>query len=269
MARADDGLMGEGDPSPLDVPGAAPAVLALHGFGGTPLEVELVVRVAEELGLRAHAPLLPGHGTHASELARTGWTDWARGAEEALSLVTRGGRPAIVVGLSLGSLLAVHLAATRPAEVLGLGMLANALRLSSPFPTWPLRVVERLGLAGFSVPKKGADIADPVARATHLTYRAQPVRSAIEVLNAGPRVEPLLARIRVPAFIAHGEGDVVCPVGNAHRAARALGSTDRTVLLLPRSHHIVTRDLDRDLLRSELSRFLRRVAGLPHTPVEP
>jgi esterase/lipase len=54
-------MIGVGDPAPLAVPGRAPAVLAIHGWSGTPQEVALVVEVAGELGLEAEAPLLPGH----------------------------------------------------------------------------------------------------------------------------------------------------------------------------------------------------------------
>ena len=122
------------------------------------------------------------------------------------------------------------------------------------------RAVDRLGLPDFSMPKAGADIADAEARATHLTYGLQPVHAAIEVLRAGERVEAILGGISQPAFIAHGQGDVVCPVANAERVAGLLGSADKTVVILPRSHHIVTRDHDRALLRSELRAFLVRVA---------
>lgn len=261
MARDRGALVGRGNPGPLDVAGGGPAVLAIHGYGGTTLEVALVVEIAAELGLRAHAPLLPGHGTHAAALARTGFPDWLGAAEAALSRVASPGAPAIVVGLSLGSLLAAHLAAARPAEVLALGMLANATRLAAPFPELPLRIFDRLGLRNFSVPKQGADISDAEARATHLTYGLQPVNGAIEVLHAGERTLALLPQIRCPAFIAHGAGDHVCPVSNAPLVASRLGGSDHTVVILPRSFHIVTRDLDRALLRSELRRFIARVAG--------
>ena len=206
--HAAQALMGEGDPTPLVAPGEAPELLAFHGFGGTPLEVALLVDVAQSLGLGAHAPLLPGHGTSARDLAKTGFAEWSQAAEAALDELAE---PAIVAGLSLGSLLAAHLAATRPKRVRALVMLANACWLSSPFPAWPLRVVSLLGLPDFSVRKAEADIADPVARRTHLTYPTQPVHAAIEVLRAGQRVQSELPRIRCPVLIAHGRRDRVCP----------------------------------------------------------
>jgi carboxylesterase len=266
MTAADRGALHGADPSPVRVDGKGPAVLALHGYGGTAFEVRLVVEVAEELGLAAYAPLLPGHGTHATDLARTRFPDWLGGAESALDSLLGGAGRAVVVGLSLGSLIAAHLAASRK-EVCAIGMLANATRLFFPFPDLALRLVDRLGLADFSVPKVGSDIADAEARATHPGYGLQPIRGAVEVLRAGKRTEKLLPDVHVPAFIAHGAHDHVCPVANAERVARLLGSRDKTVLILPRSQHIVTRDLDRDVLRRELKAFLVALRdSLDHSP---
>jgi carboxylesterase len=261
MARDREGLMGEGEPSPIDHAGGWPAVLAFHGFGGTPLEIALVTDIAKDQGLRAVAPLLPGHGTNTRNLARTNFRDWCYAANVALDALVLPGSPAIVVGLSLGSLLAAYLAATRPSDVLALGMLASATRLTPLTTAWPLRIIEKLGLPDFGIPKAGADIQDPVARANHLTYRLQRVRGAIEVMRAGARVEKLLGDVHCPAFIAHGRLDHVCPVANAERVAKELGSTDKTVVILERSAHIITRDYDREQLRTALGEFVGRMAG--------
>jgi carboxylesterase len=261
MARDREALMGEGDPSPIEVAGGTPAVLAFHGFGGTPLEIALVVDVAKALGLRAKAPLLPGHGTNTRDLAHTSWKDWSAAANRALDELEKPGSPVIVIGLSLGSLLAAHLAATRPKDVLALGMLATATRLTPLTTAWPLRLIEKLRLPDFGIPKAGADIQDPKARANHLTYGLQRVWGAIEVMRAGARVEKILGDVHCPTFIAHGRLDHVCPVANAERVAKELGSTDKTVVILERSAHIITRDYDRETLRRELQGFVGRVAS--------
>ncbi len=154
MAADRGALRGVGDPSPVELSGRAPTVLAIHGFGGTPVEVSLVVEVAQELGLGAHAPLLPGHGTHARDLARTRWSDWRSAAEGALDAACRPAK-AIVIGLSLGSLLAAHLAAARGKDVQALGMLASAPRLSWPFGSGSL--ISRRPRAGrtSAIPTRG------------------------------------------------------------------------------------------------------------------
>ncbi len=236
--------------------GLLPGVLGIHGFGGTSEEVRLVVDVAAELGRKALAPLLPGHGTHADDLAKTRFSDWVLAAERSLEEL---GAPSIVVGLSLGSLLATHLAVTQSSKVRGLVLLANAFWLKSPFPAWPLGAVSRLGLPDFRLPKVAADIADPEARRTHLTYGEHPVRAAAEVQRAGVLMRERLQEVRVPTLIVHGKRDRVCSVANAERVRERLGSTDVRVVILPRSRHIITRDVDRDLLAKELRAFLRRV----------
>lgn len=251
-------LIGPGDPSPRRVDGAAPAVLALHGFGGTPCEVDLVVEVARSLGRRALAPLLPGHGTHAAELSRTRWADWATAAERALDDVAPRGERAVVVGLSLGSLLAIHLASSRPERTLAVALLAPATRLATPFPSLALAAVEALGLPDFAVRKAGADLADPEARRTHTTYETQPVHAAISVRAAGARARSRLPGVRAPLLILHGARDRVCPSHNASEIAGWAGSKDIRVRIFPRSRHILTRDVERDEVAAELRAFLSR-----------
>ena len=248
-------LLGPGDPAAIQIDGAGPPILGIHGFGGTPLEVELVGEVARSLGRRAHLPLLPGHGTHADDLSRTGWDDWAAAAVAALE---REAEPAIVVGLSLGSLLATHLAVTHPERVKALVLLANAFWLAAPFPAWALYAVGALKLPDFRLPKVAADIADPEARRTHLTYGEHPVHAAVAVERAGARMRLRLPEVQAPTLIVHGSRDRVCPVANAERVAARLGTRDVRVVVLPRSRHILTRDLERAEVAAELRQFLQR-----------
>jgi carboxylesterase len=251
-------LIGPGDPAPVFEDGDTPAVLGIHGFGGTPLEVELVADVARTLGRRVHLPLLPGHGTHSEDLARTRWQDWAEAVEAALDRVSPSGEPAVVVGLSLGSVLATHLAVTRPERVRALVLLANAFWLAAPFPAWALRAVGALSLPDFRLPKVAADIADPEARRTHLTYGEHPVHAAVAVERAGAAMRSRLSEVRVPTLVLHGARDRVCPVANAERVASRLGTRDVRVVVMPRSRHILTRDLERAEVAAELRRFLER-----------
>ena len=53
-----------------------------------------------------------------------------------------------------------------------------------------------------------------------------------------------LGQIRCPTLIIHGALDRVCPVSNAWRVAIQLGTKDVRVVILPRSQHIITRDVE-------------------------
>jgi carboxylesterase len=257
-------LLGEGDPSAISVQGlpGRGALLAFHGFGGTPKEVRTVIDSALPLRLFARAPRLPGHGDSARELLQATLPDWLDAAEAALfDLGDLAGTRVVVAGLSLGSLLAAHLAARHPERVSGLIMLSTATRLRFVSPGLPLLVCERVAPFGnlFYTRKTGADIRDPEARSRHLTYDVNPVKSAIEVLRAARIVRSELGQIRCPTLVIHGRRDRVCPVSNAYQFAKSIGTKDVKVAIMPRSGHIVTVDLDRLEVAARTQEFLRRV----------
>jgi carboxylesterase len=233
-------------------------VLALHGFGATPDEVAIVVETAARRGLRACAPLLPGHGRSVAELGKTSFNDWLETARASFAELAADG-PVICAGLSLGSLLALSVTLERPRQVRGLILMANALWVRRPFPDWALRAVDASGMPDFWFPKGRPGIADATARDTHQSYDADPVHAAISVLRAGDRLRGRLSEIQCPTLLLHGARDRVCPVSNAWRAAALLGTRDARVVVLPSSEHVVTRDGDREQLQSCVGEFLGRV----------
>lgn len=259
-------LTGHGDPSPISVNGApgAPAMLAFHGFAGTPNEVRPITDVATRIGWWARAPRLAGHGTTAASLLDVGWREWSHDAAVALrELRELSGAPVVVCGVSLGSLLATHLAATFPGDVAGLVALSSAIALRFWTIGLPLSLCERYRPFGnrMYVAKQGADIRDPDARAAHLTYDVNPIAGALEVLRAGRIVRAELANVRCPTLVLHGLYDRVCPVANAHRFAGALGTRDVEVGIMPQSGHILSVDVDRATVAMRVERFLTRIAS--------
>lgn len=263
-------LRGEGIINPVDVPGRFPGLLALHGFGCVPDEVGLLSGLGVELELTTRAPLLPGHGLTVAEFAKTRYPDWYTSAERhffELSAAT----PVIVGGQSMGAVLALDLASRHPERCAGLVLFANAVRLASPFPSVAITVASLLKVPDFALPKtKGPDLIDPVARATHTTYAAQPFHAARSLQLAGARVLDQLTRVRCPTFIGHGALDHTAPPTNAWLVADRLGTTDVEVHLFPNSAHILTKDLDRETLRTRVRAFLMRVlAKAPPTGSAP
>ena len=266
-----ESLLGGREPATLEVAGSSPSVLALHGFGGTSYEVEPVVEVARELGLCALAPLLPGHGTSVLDLSRKRFPDFSEAAARAFEELHGN---VVLVGFSMGSLLAIDLAVRNPERVIGLVLLGNAISLSSPFPDLALALIERFKLPDFFAKKvNGPDIGDSESRATHVTYSAHPVHAAIDVRRAGILARARLGLVRCPTLVLHGAKDRVCPVENAWRVAECLGTDDCRVVIYPHSRHILTRDVERDAVKREISGFFERLRALEQaraqTPVEP
>jgi carboxylesterase len=257
-------LVGSGDPSSIRIDGAAGqgGLLAFHGYAGTPNEVRILTDAAARLGLFARAPRLAGHDDDVRHLLKRGWDDWVADATAALfDLAEATTRRVIVAGLSMGALLATHLAARYPERVAGLIALANATRLRLPSPALILTFLEFLRPLGneFYVPKASADIRDLEARRRHLTYDVTPIHGAVEVLRAGRQVRTELSSVTCPTLVIHGAHDQVCPPTNAGRFARALGTQDVEVAIMPNSGHIVTADADRAEVARLAEAFVRKV----------
>jgi esterase/lipase len=92
-----------------------------------------------------------------------------------------------------------------------------------------------------------------------LTYDVTPVKSAVEVLRAGRQVRGELSRVTCPTLVVHGALDQVCPVTNATRFAKALGTSDVAVAVMAHSGHIVSADCDRAEVARLSEEFVRRV----------
>lgn len=259
------GALSAAAPEPISISGRAPGVLAFHGFGGTTREVELAATVAGELGLAARARCLPGHGSHAKDLAKTRYADWLSGAEREYQDLSAQG-PLIAAGISMGSLLAAELALAHPERVRALVLMANAFWLR-PSLAFVLRAGGLLRLPDFLLKKGGSNIADQAARQTQISYTADPAHAAIDLERAGRALRERLAGVRCPTLILHGALDGVCPVQNAWRVANLLGTRDVRVVILPRSQHIITRDVERAEVARELREFYARIVA--QTPVEP
>jgi len=248
---------------PLSVPGGGPGVLAVHGFTGVPHEVGVLVEAAQDVGLRALAPVLPGHGTDARDLQTRTFHDWVRAADEALEEVAAKG-PVLLSGMSLGSVIAAHLAARHGARVRGLVLLGFAGWLPRLTTSWPLEAIRLLGLhqRDLYLPKLGgADIADDAARAAHPSYDVHPIRAAIELTKLARVVRAELGRISCPTLVMHGRHDKVCPHANLSRLVARLGSREIETVTLEHSAHIITVDRERDVVRERARAFFRRVAS--------
>ena len=107
------------DPGPfhLDAGDGDVGALLLHGFSGAPTEVRGLGEHLAARGVVVSAPLLPGHGVDHHHLERSNRRAWRQAAHEALQALQARCTRVVVVGQSMGGLLALELAARRlPAD---------------------------------------------------------------------------------------------------------------------------------------------------------
>lgn len=265
----------------------------VHGLGGCAAEWDLVAPgLAETTGGEALAVDLPGFGRSAP--GRGGAGLGAQGSVLTTILDARG--PALLLGNSMGGLLAVGLAARRPEMVSGLVLVAPALAARVGSAGWrdaarsaitllplvgPARVERerrRLGAEQYLDTRLANNLHRPeqldaevrdgllaVARDRALTGEAARAYSdatrSIALALARPRA---LWRdvdlVRCPTLVVHGEQDRIVPITVAHRLAQR--RPDFTVEVMPGCGHLPYLD-DPTRFTEVVGEWLRAVAPAP------
>ena len=258
----------------IRVAGGRLGFLLIHGLGGTPMELRYVAQGLAHAGHTVHVPQLAGHCGTVDELKATAWTDWYASVEREHDRLKTRCDAIVVGGLSVGSILALHLAAARPETVSGLALYAPSLWLDGWGVPW------HAALFRFVTQKWCADlfpfaerhpwgIKDPRLRS--LIERAiksgDSSRAGIAALPGGlmlelrwlvQRVRAEIAGVRQPALIIHPREDDRASLRNLHYLQSGLGGLTETVVLND-SYHLVTLDRQRQVVVARTLEFAQRL----------
>lgn len=252
------------DPAAFTLPGERAEALLLHGYTSSPYELRLVGEGLSEIGVASTAPLLPGHGTVPDELNRVSRAQWLECGREAFAALDEE-KPRLLVGSSMGGLLAIRLAAELGDKVHALVLIAPALTLTATGVIGGALARGGLGQVYAASPKaeKGGDCAAADGRARNPAYDVLPVDGLAEFdllrIEAGEDLEA----IRCPVCVFQGAHDrTVSAVASELVAARS-GSSVVERYILPNSRHILGIDVDRDRLVELTQRFVESTLGTP------
>ena len=247
------------------IPGAEPfafgegpdAILFLHGWTSSPRELRFLAERIAPLGFRCVGPLLKGHGTRLEDLAPTRFPEYLAECESAYAdLASRHAR-VFVCGLSMGGLLALHLARRFP--VSGLVLIAPFLLPSGKTLGIPNRwLIGRIPLPATLAKGSPGPILDPEGLAGHLAYRAMPTASMVSVVLAGRRLRDSLPRIQAPALVFHAVHDRTSDFHGSQLLIEKLGSEDKTLIAFNRGNHVLTLDFPRARLEAEALAWLEK-----------
>lgn len=215
--------------------GKQSALLMLHGFSSTPAVFKQLL--PELKGYDAIvAPALPGHAENMASFGNTKAQAWISAADMHCQALLDVYAKVDVLGLSLGGLLACHLAQHYPLNHLYL--LAPALDLRVPLQAG-LVLLKLLNLLGFyALYNTGANIISPEHQ--DIAYRMIPIRSLIEIFRLIKDFQWNPAKRPVDLFL--GKYDEVVDVESlAERFAR---DPQTTIHWLNHSAHLLPLDGD-------------------------
>jgi carboxylesterase len=255
--------------------GGREGVLLVHGLGRTPDEMRLLGKGLNRAGFTVVGVQLAGHGGGEDELLASGWKDWYASVESAADELRGQVDRVFVAGASMGSLLALRLAAVRPDWVAGVGVYGATFRYDGWSAGWAARVAfllplfKRLGIGRhrrfLQWPPRGFHeerLRDHFGRgpvASEADRAGDPWHALAEAVALARDVRRRLPAVSAPCFVAHALDDEVASTGNADLVARHVRGPVE-MLLLADSYHMITIDRERRMLIERSADFFDRIA---------
>ena len=234
---------------PFLLPGGEKGVLLLHGFTGSPAEMRLLGNALHQEGYTVLAPRLPGHGTTVEEMAQTRWPLWYGGAEDGYWLLRSLCSQVAVVGLSMGGLLAIKLAAKLPVK--------KAAFISAPIfvqdKRAPLLAFLRFFIHYLPKHKKNYQELQKYC-ISYAKMPTKPLVSLFKLLNECKN--KLLAEIKIPCLVLQSKTEhTVQPRSAEYIYNKLTAAAGRRLVWFEHSGHILTLDREHEAVFKEIADF--------------
>lgn len=229
--------------------------LLIHGFTGSPSEMRIMGEYLKEHGFGVSCILLPGHGTTVEDLAGKGWHDWYQAIESEFMRLQKlhPDKKIIPIGLSMGGVLAIHLAINK--HIAGLVLLSTSIYLKN----WRVHFAHLLNLM-YDYKEKPISLErwEEEIEQGQFSYRKTPVQAFLSLQELIKQAKEELPRIDCPALIIQSKNDNTVRYSSANFIFEKLGSDEKKLIFLEKSGHIITLGQERKQVFQAVEDFLRQ-----------
>ena len=224
-------------------------VLFIHGFTGGTFEVQpLITFVKERTDWSVEVPTLPGHGVTLN-LANVSAESWMMEAELAMRRLQKKVDRVLVVGFSMGGLIAIYLALRYPVDRLVL-LSAAAKYISPRILLDDVRIMLTESITRNYTPNTFYHLYD--YKLTHT-----PLQATFEFLRIVKMVAPYYGQIKAPVCIVQGEKDGIVPFSSAKHLYKKIGSEKKILIKSPMGKHHICYSDDRKEWFSKVLQFMQ------------
>jgi len=239
------------DPSDFFLKKGPVGVLLIHGFTGAPPEMRLIGEYLYDSGFTVSCPLLPGHGTRAVDMNKYTWMDWTARVEKALDQLISQCERLFIGGLSLGSLIALYLAAHRT-DLSGLILYSPAIQLTSKLIYFS--PIFKHVISTFKKDRPRDD--DPTAIRKNWSYDENPIAAAHELLKFIKTVKTLLPKMSYPVLMIQSTQDPTVRQSSSRFIFDRIKSVDKEIFMLHQSGHCLTIDEEWETVAEKTHQFI-------------
>ncbi len=232
--------------------------LLIHGFMGLPCTMRELGEYLAEQGMSVLCKPLPGHSTTPYDMERTNWHDWYGACVKDLKEISAKCEQVFLCGLSMGGTLALHLAAHHADRHKVGGVVTYGAPFKMKGVLFSLLPVGKRFMRFMRVGDK--DCADPAGRALAASYDRAPLQCVSSLIELIAHVQNDLQDVRVPALVFQSRSDHVITASSARSIIELLGSSDKAMLEVDKSYHILPVDYDKQFIKEKTCEFIRRIA---------
>jgi carboxylesterase len=205
-----------------------------------------------KFGWTVHGIKLSGHGTTPEQMAKTCWEDWAKDAETGVTELRKTCDTVIGIGLSMGGLLTLHLAA--------LGLLNGIITMNAPMVLADRRTryvqLIRPFKAFVRKPKLTTSATATTPTLERFVYERIPVDGLIS-LNRGMRqVRSKLSEITCPTLLMQSRRDFTVNPVSVQIIKKQIQQVNPIVHYWENSGHILTLGREREDVALKVHEFL-------------
>lgn len=243
---------------PFFIPGGKTGCLLLHGYTGTPKEMRMLGDNLAEAGYTVLAPRLFAHAIQPEDMLRARWWDWAASAEDGLNLLKGCTDQQVVMGLSMGGVLALLTAARFN--------VAGVVSYSSP---WNLPADPRIPFLPLisifypNIHKGKPDWHNPEAAKDHKEYPYYPTRSLLQLNRLIKTMRDELPNVNAPVLFVQSRQDHVIPEQSMEYLYQHVSSKKKERLWVEDSGHVVIREPEREKVFLATRKFLTSLDDQP------
>lgn len=217
---------------PYYYPGSTVGCLLLHGFTSTPAELRVIGEALAAKGYTTMGILLPGHGTKPEDLLQITYRDWINSAQQGINELKKTCKKIVVIGHSMGGLLALQMAARNKVE--GVVTIAAALKPSNrkAHLAWLLK--------HFQTYVSGSPRERPEEEQQYLLhYPYFPVAAVAELQRLASHTRAILSQVTTAALIIQTKDDQTVRPASAEIICRRISSQNKECFWLDKGTHNV------------------------------
>lgn len=267
-----------------------PGVFLIHGLGGTQYDLGSMHKRLKNAGFVTHSLTLPGHGTQPEELVNVRVEDWLEAVRAKYHEVAAQHDVLHLMGMCMGSLLAVETAKRERHAKGKLVVLAPPVYIDGWATPWyrgarallyrvpgvPARMkVMEEDPYGIKNEQLRAIVKAKFARGENFHYGWVPLACIREVDRLRGMVMAGLDRITCATLVVHAREDELTSLRSATYLVERIGGHKRAglarMVILEDSYHMVCVDNDREIVARNVLEFFDAAAAvtLGMGPVDP